>query len=317
MPDQIFVYRDNQQQGPLAEAQLREMIQTRAVTTATPCWYEGLPQWTPLGQVFPALFMQAPAAAPLPQAPVPAQPAPAPMPQQAMGMAAAPGSTTFEVLKNEYYRMPKITIQNEEVVLEAGALHYLIGQIQIEAQLPSVGGFLKSALTKEKAVRPRYRGTGQIFLEPTFADVNILELNGEEWILDRGAFLAADRTIVVDMFTNKAWTGLFGGEGFFQTKVCGHGKVMYVSQGPIERIDLRNEILRVDGSFAVARTASVGYALERATKSFFGSMMSGEGVVSSFTGTGTVLLAPVPNRFFAMMREFGGLHVAISRIKSN
>jgi len=317
MSDQIFVYRNNQQQGPLGEAQLREMTQTGAVNAVTPCWYEGLPQWTPLGQVFPALFVQQQPAASLPEAPVAAQPAPAPMQQQGMGMAASPGSTTFEILKNEYYRMPKITIQNEEVVLEAGALHYLIGHIQIEAQLPSVGGFLKSALTKEKAVRPRYRGTGEIFLEPTFADVNILELNGEEWILDRGAFLAADRTVAIDMFTNKAWTGLFGGEGLFQTKISGRGKVMYVSQGPIERIDLRNEILRVDGSFAVARTAGVGYTLDRATKSFFGSMMSGEGVVSTFTGPGTVLISPVPNRFFSMMKEFGGLHVAISRIKTS
>jgi len=316
MPDQIFIYRDNQQVGPLAEPQLRDLIQRGAVNTATPCWYEGLPQWTPIGQVLPALFAQQPVA-PVPQAPMAAQPAPAAYQQPATAVAAGPGSTTFEILKNEYYRMPKITIQNEEVILESGALHYLIGHIQIEAQMPSVGGFLKSALTKEKAVRPRYRGTGEIFLEPTFADVNILELNGDEWILDRGAFLAADRTVVVDMFTNKAWTGLFGGEGLFQTRVSGRGKVMYISQGPIERIDLANQVLRVDGSFAVARSASVGYALERATKSFFGSMMSGEGVVSTFTGPGTVLISPVPNRYLSVVREFGGLHAAISRIKSS
>jgi hypothetical protein len=29
------------------------------------------------------------------------------------------------------------------------------------------------------------------------------------------------------------------------------------------------------------------------------------------------MIAPVPNRFLTMIREFGGLHAAISRIKSS
>jgi len=305
MPDQIYINENGQQNGPLSEQQVREMVQQGRISPAAFCWYEGLAAWQPLTQALPGfLAAPAPAAAPVAGA---IQPAPQP--------AASGGSTEFEIIKSDMYQMPKITITNAEVVLESGALHYMLGRITIDSQLPSVGGFLKSALTKEKAVRPRYRGTGTIFLEPTFGHCNILELAGDQWILDKGAFLASDSGIQIDMYTNKSLTGLFGGEGFFQTSVCGYGKVIYFSRGPVEAINLRGETLVVDGSFAVARTASLEFRVERAVKKFLGSFSSGEGLVNTFTGTGTVMIAPVPNRFLTLIHEFGGLHAAIRGIR--
>jgi uncharacterized protein (AIM24 family) len=297
MPNVIYVYENNQKVGPLTEAQLGQMVQAGRVRSETLCWFEGLDNWKSMGETLP--HMLAPVSAPAPMAPLTA------------------AATKFEVIAGAVYRMPRITLSNAEVVIEAGAMHYMLGSIQMEAALPSVGGFLKSALTKESAVRPRYRGTGEIFLEPTFAECTIMELKGEEWILDKGAFLAADQSVTVDMFTNKAWTGMFGGEGFFQTKVSGYGKVMFVSQGPLQTIQLKGETLVVDGSFAVARTSSIDYRLERSSRKLFGSWISGEGAVNTFRGHGTVLIAPTPNQFLTMIREFGGLHAAISRIKTS
>ncbi len=303
MPDQIYINENGQQSGPLTEPQVRELLQQGRISPAAFCWYEGLAAWQPLAQALPGMM-----AAPAPAAVAPAAPAAQP--------AAAPvGSTEFEIIKSDLYQMPKITIKNAEVVLESGALHYMIGNITIDSQLPSVGGFLKSALTKEKAVRPRYRGTGTIYLEPTFGHCNILELTGDQWILDKGAFLASDSGVQIDMYTNKSLTGLFGGEGFFQTSVCGYGKVIYFSRGPVEAINLRGETLVVDGSFAVARTASLEFRVEKAVKKLFGSFTSGEGLVNTFTGTGTVMIAPVANRFLTMIHEFGGLHAAIRGIR--
>lgn len=184
----LYLLENNQQAGPFQEAQVLGMIQQGRVNAQTMCWSEGMAAWAPLGQSFPALFAGVRATAPPP----------------------ASGSAVFEVIQADLWKMPKITLRNEEVVLEAGALRYMKGNIEIDSQLPSIGGFLKSALTKESAVKPRYRGTGEIFLEPTFGEVNIMELNGEAWVLDKGAFLASDRTVEVGMHTNKAMAGLFG-----------------------------------------------------------------------------------------------------------
>lgn len=306
MSDQVFLFSNGQQVGPYTADQLEAMAGQRQVTPDMLCWREGLAEWTALGTAYPDLFRAAPAPAP---APVPAA-APAPV------SAAGSGRVEWEVLRKEFWIMPKVTIQNAEVILESGALHYMRGRIEIEAKLPSVGGLIKAKLTGERAVRPRYRGTGEIYLEPTFADVNILDLNGGAWILDKGAFLACESTVEVGMFTNKAISGLFGGEGFFQTQVSGYGKVLYVSPGPVETLELVNDTLIVDGSFAVARTAGLEFVVERSTKGLFGSMASGEGIVNRLSGTGTVMIAPVPNRFLTLQNEFGGLRSLISRIKS-
>lgn len=289
----LYILENNQQVGPLQEGQVVAMLQQGRISAQTPCWAEGMAGWLPLGQAFPQVLPAAPVAPPPPPG----------------------GSTTFEVEHAAEWRLPKLTLVNEEVIVEAGALHYMKGHLEIDSQLPSVGGFLKSALTKERAVRPRYRGTGTLWLEPTFADVNLLELKGEAWVLDKGAFLAADRSIEVGMFTNSAMAGIFGGDGFFQTQVSGHGKLLYLSPGPVQRIELDGtDTLTVDGSFAVARTASLEYEVSKATKGLFSSLTSGEGLVNRFRGRGTVLLAPVPNRYHTIMGQFGGLHAAIARI---
>lgn len=44
--------------------------------------------------------------------------------------------------------------------------------------------------------------------------------------------------------------------------------------------------------------------MQRATKSLFGSMSSGEGLVATFSGSGKVLIAPIPywrHRMMAFM----------------
>lgn len=253
-----------------------------------------------------------------PQAQAPQAAAPGPH-RQAGGKVLAKSlssyGTTFDVFETEVYRMARVTLQGSAVSIEAGLLHYWVGQIQMQANAPSLGGMAKSFLTKEKMVRPVYSGHGEVYLEPTFGEIEFLDLDGQQvWILDKGAYLASDQGVQLGMYTNPAFQSFFGGEGMFQTQVSGTGKVMFASPGPLERIDLRGQTLTVDGSFAVARSGGIEFRVEKATKGLFRSMMSGEGMVNVFTGYGTVLIAPIPNRYTSLMREFGGLHMAIRSI---
>ncbi|HHQ48940.1 MAG TPA: DUF4339 domain-containing protein, partial [Acidobacteria bacterium] len=297
MSHQIFIAIDGSQQGPYTVEQLSRMAAQGQLPAGTLCWYEGLPQWTPVEQVVPAT------AAPVPPPVAPVVP-------------GGGGRVAMEIVRTEFYQMPRIVLENAEVVVEAGAMHYMRGAITLEAKAPSVGGFVKSKLTREKAVRPRYRGTGELFLVPSFGEYEIMELTGETWILDKGAFLASEPTVELGVYTNKAFSGFFGGEGFFQTQVSGTGTVLIHAPGPLQRIELANDQLVVDGSFAVGRTAGLEYTVERAAKGLFSSWISGEGLVSTFRGTGTVLLAPVPNRYVTLLNEFGGIRSLIRSIGS-
>jgi uncharacterized protein (AIM24 family) len=252
--------------------------------------------------------MQPPSAPPPPvyQAPPPPPPA-----------TAVTGAIKFSVEEKQMLKMVKVEMQNTMFRCESGAMYYMQGNLQIESKMPSAGGLLKSMVTKETAFKPTISGTGTVYLEPSFGEFTIMDLKNETWILDKGAYYASEMGIEVGLWTNKAISGLFSGEGFFQTQVSGTGKVIVVSNGPLEEINLVNDRLVVDGSFAVARTAGIEFTVNKATKGLFSSWTSGEGIVNTFTGTGKVLIAPAANRHVTMMNYLGSIYRRVIAIKNS
>lgn len=203
---------------------------------------------------------------------------------------------SFEIIERQGLKMIKAVIKNETIRAEAGAMHYMRGQVELESKMPSAGSFLKSMVTQETIFKPTYSGVGEIYFgPPIFGEYTILNLQNEEWILDKSAYVCSDNTVEVGSFRNKAVAGFMSGEGFFQTRASGTGKLVIQSQGPLEIIDLVNDKLVVDGNFAVAREARLQFSVKRASKSILGSMTSGEGLVNVIEGTGRVYLAPVAN----------------------
>jgi uncharacterized protein (AIM24 family) len=210
----------------------------------------------------------------------------------------------FEVIEQEGVRLMKVTLQDETVRTESGALYYMRGAITMETKSPSVGGLIKALATGESIFRPTYTGSGQLFLEPTFGGYHVFEVGGKDWILEDGAYWVSESGVQLDVFREKALTAFKSGEGFmdFQTKLSGHGKVAVCAQGPVEVTQLQNEKLLVDGKYVLARESGLSYKVERSTKSLLGSATSGEGLLRTYEGTGTVMMAPIPywrQRLFA------------------
>jgi len=268
---------------------------------------QGPAQTPPPVQAPPPVY-QAPAAPPPPQQQAPPPPA---QPQVQMG------PIKFEVVEKETLKFLKAELSSSAIRYESGGMYYMQGNLEMEANLPSAGGFLKSMVTKEAAVKPVIRGTGTVWFEPTFGNFTIMELKGDEWILDKGAYYASEMGIEIGSFTNKSMSGLFSGEGFFQTKVNGYGKVIILSNGPLETIELNNGKLVVDGSIAVARQSSVQLTVAKASKGIFGSMISGEGIVNTFTGTGKVLIAPAANRYITLVNYLSSIHRRVMQLKNS
>ena len=57
-------------------------------------------------------------------------------------------------------------------------------------------------------------------------------------------------------------------------------------------ITLQNDVLKVDGNYAIAWSKSLDFTVERSGKSLIGSAASGEGLVNVYRGTGKVLMMP-------------------------
>ncbi len=244
------------------------------------------------------------------------QPPPQPVQQPQKAMAKY-GALKFEVVEKETLKFLKVDFENNAVRYESGGMYYMQGNLELDANLPSAGGFLKSMVTRESVVKPVITGSGTVWFEPTLGNYTILELKGEEWILDKGAYFASEMGVEIGSFTNKSISGFFSGEGFFQTKVSGSGKVVILSKGPLETIELNNGKLVVDGSFAVARQSGVQLTISKANKGIFGSMISGEGIVNTFTGTGKVLIAPASNKYITMINYLTSIHSRVMQIKNS
>ena len=58
-------------------------------------------------------------------------------------------------------------------------------------------------------------------------------------------------------------------------------------------INLENDMIKIDGNYAVAWSGTLQFTTERSSKSLIGSAASGEGLVNVYRGTGKILMAPV------------------------
>ncbi len=201
----------------------------------------------------------------------------------------------WKIQKDGLLSFVEIGLRNEAVRTEVGALRYYQGPIEMKNPMPSMGGFLKAKMSGQTAFKPVFQGTGKIMLDPSFGEFFALELHDETFVLDRGAYWASDMGVEATVKVNKLSTSIMGGEGMIQTAVKGTGTVMVRAPGPVQVIQLKGDRLVVEGSFAVARSESLDFSVQTSTRSLFGSLFSGEAIVSVLQGTGTVYLAPIPN----------------------
>lgn len=194
-------------------------------------------------------------------------------------------------------------LSKSNVTLQAGAMQWTVGDVNATTGIKGVGDFfgkaMRGSVTGESAIKPEYTGNGTLVLEPTYKHillVNVADWNGSI-VLDDGLFLACESTLKHKaVMRSNISSAVAGGEGLFNLGIQGTGILCLESYCPKEElieITLNNDVLKVDGNFAIAWSGSLNFTVERSGKSLIGSAASGEGLVNVYRGTGKVLLAPV------------------------
>ena len=248
------------------------------------------------------------------------------------------GGTTFEVLEygslagaepfavaEQVYtlnragvrlRQLRIRLSSDAVRTEPGALQFLKGKVEMESSTGAgsgLGGLMKGALaaarTGETIFKPLYRGTGEMYLEPTFGHLWLMQMEGETLYADQGLFACCEDSVKVEAHKVESFSArMAGGEGRYQTKVSGSGMVVFripVPRSEIIELELNDETLQVDGSFALLRTGDVHFSVERASNSLAGAVTSGEGLLQTFRGSGRVWIAPTQPVYEKMRTSIG------------
>ena len=194
----------------------------------------------------------------------------------------------------------RIVLEDSSVILEPGVLSYMKGNIRISNKSGGVLGLgkklISSKLTGETVFKPTYSGNGEIFLEPSFGNFALIELEDDEIIVDDGLFFACESSVEVGVSMQKNISAaLLGDESFCQTKISGSGIVALeipVPESEIFKCVLIDDTLKVDGNFAILRTGNIEFTVEKSSKSIIGSVTSGEGLVNVYRGSGEVWLIP-------------------------
>lgn len=193
-------------------------------------------------------------------------------------------------------------LSQASVTVQAGAMQWMVGDVELTSGVKGAGDFLgkmvRGAVTNESAVKPEYKGTGMLVLEPTYKHIILLDVAewGNSIVLDDGLFLACYSSLQhsIVMRSNLS-SAVAGGEGLFNLSINGYGALALESPCPREElieIVLDNDTLKIDGNQAMAWSSSLNFTVERSSKSLLGSAASGEGLVNVYRGTGKVLMAP-------------------------
>lgn len=194
-------------------------------------------------------------------------------------------------------------LSKANITLQAGAMQWMVGNVNATTGLKGVGDFFGKAVrgkvTGESAVKPEYTGNGVLVLEPTYRHILLVDLadwNGSV-VLDDGLFLACDSKLKQKaVMRSNLSSAVAGGEGLFNLGVVGNGVLCLESPSPKEElieVTLQDDVLKVDGNMAIAWSGTLDFTVERSGKTLLGSAASGEGLVNVYRGTGKVLLAPV------------------------
>ncbi len=201
----------------------------------------------------------------------------------------------FTIRDVEGMRQLRIDLAAEMVRTVRGALSRLEGDIRMTAPLPGPGTLLRSMISREGAVRPRYTGSGAVHLQPSMRGYHVFEAREMRWILEPGVFWAAEGDVRLGLRLERIVPSLFAGDGLFklQTTVTGDGKVAINAPGPVEEVAIEDAEILVKGRLVLGRTDGLRFSTKR-PGGFIRALIAGEPLTRAYRGTGKLLVCWTP-----------------------
>ncbi len=184
----------------------------------------------------------------------------------------------------------------ETIISESGSMIAMSGDMSITTtthKKNSSGGIfsaLKRLLANESFFLNEFTaGTkgGEVFLSTDLCgDMKDFETRGETMIVQAGSFVACEEKVQMEV----GWQGFknfLSGESLFWLKLSGQGKYILSTFGMMYPVEVNGSYI-VDTGHIVAFSETLNFTIAKASKSWIGSFLGGEGLVCKFQGNGTV-----------------------------
>ncbi len=123
--------------------------------------------------------------------------------------------------------------------------------------------------------------------QATPGDMEVRNLNGESYCLQKGAYIASDAGVKIGL----KWAGFgswIGREGLFKLVVSGYGNVYFGAYGGIVEHEVTGEYI-VDSGHLIAYEPTMKLKPQLAG-GIFSSIFGGEGLVTKVKGSGKIYL---------------------------
>ncbi|HEY9597324.1 MAG TPA: TIGR00266 family protein [Cyanophyceae cyanobacterium] len=188
-----------------------------------------------------------------------------------------------------------ILYAGEELVAEAGSMVAMNASINASTTLRKgkgggILGGLKRIVAGESLFLSVFRSTvtgSELFLAPKFmGDILLYEMNGQELVVQAASYLASASNVDIDLGF-QGFKSLFSGESIFWLNISGHGYVLLTSFGAIYEVPVNGDYI-VDTGHIVAFEKSLSFEITKASSSWLGAFLGGEGFVCRFKGRGKV-----------------------------
>ena len=189
----------------------------------------------------------------------------------------------------------------ERMITEKGSMTWMTPNMQMETKGGGVGKMFSKAFSGESMFQNIYTaqgGPGMITFGSSFPGkiVPITLERGQEWILQKSAFLASEETVNLDIFFNKKFgAGLFGGEGFIMQRLSGHGVAFAEIDGELIEYQLKpGQQMIIDTGYVAGFESSVSIDIQQ-VKGIKNKLLGGEGLFNTvLTGPGRIWLQTMP-----------------------
>lgn len=200
----------------------------------------------------------------------------------------------------------RVTLEEgDAVATESNAMVAMDASLSLKGR--TRGGFLNSLARKFLNDETFFQqwieagdGPGSVLLAPAFpGDVRILPLDGREWMIADGCYLASTADVSVTAEMQGVGRALLADSGgFFIMKASGRGELAVSGFGSVREMEVRpDRPVLVDNGHLVAWDAALDHeiTLKTSRSGLLGrvvqSQLTGEGFVLKFTGSGKVLVS--------------------------
>ena len=215
---------------------------------------------------------------------------------------SAPGRVSYRI---DGTVMQVVTIEleaGETIYSESGGMAWMSGNVEMKTHSGGgLGKMLKRAVSGETLFVTDFfvnQGGGTVAFTSEFPGkiIPFNLANGESLIVQKDAFMCAEKTVDLDMhFRKRLGSGLFGGEGFIMQRLSGPGVAFVEVDGEVVEYELgQGQVLKVDSGHIAAYEPTVDFDVTM-VKGFSNILLGGEGLfLASMRGPGKVWLQTMP-----------------------